>query len=404
MNPANAPQDLVFNPFAYEIHEDPYPTYARMRDEAPVYHNPEMGFWAFSRFDDVLEGYRDWQTFTSTRGIALGDAGTRSTPSMIGMDPPDQTGLRKLAVHAFSPKRVAALEERVRGLTTRFLDTFVAEGECDLIARFAALLPSDVISTVLGAPPSDHNDLRIWTATLLTREDGQMDLPQAAHDAQANLVGRFVELIGEKRKQPGEDLISALIATELEGRRLTDAEILGFAMLLITGGNETTEKLIANTVHQLARHPDQRAAVLADPGRIPAAVEESLRFRSPTQYMVRTTTRDVTLHERTIPAGEKVMLLIGAGNHDPRHFDEPHQFDIDRKMDRHLAFGFGVHFCLGARLARLEARVALEEIHQRLPDYEVDESGVSVVHATNVAGLATLPIRFTPSAPRARAN
>ncbi len=394
---------LVYNPFAYEIHEDPYPTYARMREEAPAYHNPEMDFWALSRFDDVLNGYRDWETFTSTLGIALGDAESITAPSMIGMDPPDQTKLRKLIVRAFTPTRVGALEPRVRALTTRFLDTFVEEGACDLIARFAALLPSDVISTLLGAPPSDHNNLRIWTATLLTRDDGVAQLPEAAHDASKNLIGRFLELIAEKRKRPGEDLISALIVADLEGRRLSDAEILGFAMLLIAGGNETTEKLIANTVHQLARHPDQRATITADPSRIPAAVEESLRFRSPTQYMARTTTRDVEMHGRTIPKGAKVMLLIGAGNHDPRHFDAPERFDIDRVMERHLAFGFGVHFCLGARLARLETRVALEEIHQRLPDYEVDESGVSVVHATNVAGLATLPIRFTPSEPRGQA-
>ncbi len=320
MTEAVTSDPLVYNPFAYAMHEDPYPTYERMREEAPVYHNPELGFWALTRFDDVLNGYRDWETFTSTGGIALGDAGSGTTPSMIGMDPPDQTKLRKLAVRAFSPTRVAALEQRVRRLTTRFLDSFVEQGECDLIARFAALLPSDVISTLLGAPPEHHNDLRIWTATLLTREDGRADLPPAAHEAQANLVGCFQELISEKRKRPGEDLISALIATELEGRRLSDFEILGFCTLLITGGNETTEKLIANTVHQLARHPDQRAEILANPDRIRAAVEESLRFRSPTQYMVRTTTRDVEMHGATIPEGKQVMLMIGAGNHDPRRF------------------------------------------------------------------------------------
>jgi hypothetical protein len=394
---------LVFNPFAYEIHEDPYPTYARLRDEAPAYHNPELRFWALSRFDDVLEGYRDWQTYTSSRGVALGDASSAIAQSMITLDPPQQTRLRKLAVRAFSPERVAAMEPRIRALTTRFLDGIVERGECDLIARFAALLPSDVVSTLLGAPPEVHADLRIWTASFLTREDGVAELSTPSRDAAANLGRYFAELIRHKRAQPGDDLTSALIDTELEGRRLSDAEILGFCMLLITGGNETTEKLIANSVHQLARHPAQRAAVLADPRRIPATIEESLRFRSPTQYMVRTTTRDVAIHGRTIPAGEQVMLLIGAANHDPRRFSAPERFDIQRVMERHLAFGFGVHFCMGARLARLEARVALEEIHRRLPDYEVDESGVSVVHATNVAGLATLPIRFTPSRPRGKA-
>ncbi len=390
-------EPFVFNPFAYEVHEDPYPIYTRLREEAPAYHNPDMGFWALSRFDDVLEGYRDFETYTSTQGVALEEVGTSSAPSMIGMDPPDQTKLRKLVVRAFNPKRVGALEPRVRALATRLLDRFVEEGACDLIARFAALLPSDVISTLLGAPPEDHQDLRIWTETLMHREDGVSKPPPAADEAARSLQGRFAELIQEKRRRPGDDLISALIETELDGRRLDDTEILGFCFLLISGGNETTEKLIANSVHQLARHPEQRAMILADPKRIPAAIEESLRFRSPTQYMVRATTREVAIHGERIPAGEKMVLLIGAANHDPRRYDSPEVFDIGRSMERHLAFGFGVHFCLGARLARLEARVALEEIHRRMPDYEVDEAGVSVVHAGNVAGLATLPVRFTPT-------
>ena len=390
---------LLFNPFAYDMHENPYPIYARLREEAPAYHNPEMGFWALSRFDDVLAAYRDWETYTSTQGIALEEVSGGSAPSMIGLDPPDQTKLRKLVVRAFNPNRVGALEPRVRALTTRFLDRFIEEGECDLIARFAALLPSDVISTLLGAPPEDHASLRVWTETLMHREDGVSKPPPAADQAAKNLLRRFAELITEKRKRPGDDLITALVEADLEGRQLSDPEILAFCFLLISGGNETTEKLIANSVHQLARHPAQRALIVADPSRIPAAVEESLRFRSPTQYMVRTTTRDVELHGETIPSGEQVALLIGAANHDPRAFEAPERFDIGRVMERHLAFGFGVHFCLGARLARLEARVALEEIHRRLPDYEVEEAGVSVVHAGNIAGLKTLPIRFTPSRP-----
>jgi cytochrome P450 len=388
---------LVFNPFDYEMHEDPYPTYARLREEEPCYHNEEMGFWVLSRFDDVLEGYRDWESFTSTDGVALEEVGSSSAPSMIGMDPPVQTKLRKLIVRAFNPKRVGALEPRVRALTTGFLDRFVEEGECDLIERFAALLPSDVISTLLGAPAEAHQSLRIWTATMMHREDGLSSIPKAASVASKNLIEYFAGLITAKRKNPAEDLVSGLVEADLDGRRLTDAEILGFCFLLISGGNETTEKLIANTVHQLARHPDQRGRLVEDPSLIPLAIEESLRFRSPTQYMVRTTTRDVERHGRTIPAGEKVVLLIGAANHDPRRFDDPGRFDIARKMERHLAFGFGVHFCLGARLARLEARVAMEEIHKRLPDYQVEESGVSVVHAGNVAGLATLPSALSPA-------
>ena len=392
-------ESLVFNPFSYEMHEDPYPTYARLRDEAPCHHNAEMDFWTLSRFDDVLEGYRDWERFTSTKGVALEEVGSGSAPSMIGMDPPVQTKLRKLIVREFNPKRVGALEPRIRALTTRFLDELVESGACDLIERFAARLPSDVISTLLGAPPEDHESLRTWTETMMHREDGVSSISPAASEASGNLLRYFADLIQRKRKKPGADLISGLVEAELEGRRLDDREILGFCFLLISGGNETTEKLIANTVHQLSRHPAQKAAIVEDPGLIPAAIEESLRFRSPTQYMVRAATRDVGLHGRTIPAGARVVLLIGAANHDPRRFDEPDRFDLHRNAVQHLAFGFGPHFCLGARLARLEARVAMEEIHARLPDYEVDESGVSVVHAGNVAGLATLPIRFSPSAP-----
>ena len=388
---------LVFNPFAYEMHENPYPTYERMREEAPCYHNEEMGFWALSRFDDVLDGYRNWEDFTSTKGVSL-ETGGSSVPSMIEMDPPDQTALRKLVVREFNPRRVNALEPRVRALTTRFLDELVEEGECDLIARFAALLPSDVISTLLGAPPEDHNSLRIWTETIMHREDGSSTISPAATEASKNLILYFSDLIKARRKSAGDDLATSLVEAELDGRRLDDREILGFLFLLISGGNETTEKLIANTVHQLSRHPAQRASIVADPSRIPAAVEESLRFRSPTQYMARAAARDVVRHGRKIPEGDRVLLSIGAANHDPRRFDAPDRFDIDRQATQHLAFGFGPHFCLGARLARLEARVSLEEIHARLPDYEVDEGGVSVVHSGNVAGLATLPIRFTPTA------
>jgi hypothetical protein len=386
--------ELVYDPYDHALHRDPYPTYQRLRDEAPAYHNAQLGFWALSRFADVAEAFRDWPTFTSTRGVALHEVG--DVRSMIQMDPPEQVGLRNLLSRGFTLRRVAQLEPRIRELARRYLAPLLERESCDLVADFAALLPSDVISTLLGVPRDDHAQVRRWTEALMVRDPVTHRAPPSAERAAASQVEYFTRLIAAKRRAPGDDLISALCAAELEGRRLDDAGILGFAFLLISGGNETTEKLIANTVYLLQRHPDQRARVQADPGLLPRAVEESLRCLSPTQYMVRATTRDVELHGRKIPRGELVVLLIGAANRDERQFPDPDRFDLLRDAERHLAFGYGVHFCLGASLARLEARVALEEIHRHLDDYQVDESRLDYVHAGNVAGFSTLPLAYRP--------
>ena len=388
--------DFEFNPFSHAHHADPYPTYKRLRDEAPAYYNPKLDFWALSRFQDVLDAYNDWQTYTSTQGIAIeGYAGSRS---MIEMDPPDQLPLRRLINHAFTPRSVDRLEPRVRGLCTEFLNQIVEAGECDLVAGFAAKLPSDVISTLLGAPREDHLQIRLWTEAALTREQTGEQAEGSASGMQ-NLRDYFHELLRRRRAQPRDDLASALCAVEHEGRKLTDEEGLAFLTLLITGGNETTEKWIANTCFLLSEHPDQKRRVLDDPGLIPDAAEESIRYFSPTAYMARTTTRDVPIHGETIPKGEKVALLCGAANRDERQFPDPDRFDILRRAERHLGFGHGPHFCLGARLARLEIRVALEEIHRRIPDYAADPDGVEYMHGGNVAGFNRVPIRYTP-APR----
>jgi cytochrome P450 len=392
--------ELSYDPFDYALHRDPFPTYRRLRDEAPAYYNPRLGFWALSRFDDVLEAFRDWETYTSTRGVALEEVG--GVRSMIQMDPPEQVRVRQLVSRAFTLRRIGELEPRIRTLSRQLLDELCELGSCDLIERFCALLPSAVISTLLGAPPQDHAQLRIWTETLMHREPGTSKPPPAAEHAAAQQLAYFSRLLDHKRRHPGDDLVSALREAELEGRRLTDDEILAFCFLLISGGNETTEKLIANSVYLLHRHPEQRRALLADPDLIPGAVEEALRYLSPTQYMTRTLTRDVELHGCTLERDRKVVLLIGAANRDERQFHDPDRFDIRRAAERHLAFGYGVHFCLGASLARLEARVALEEIHRRIPDYAVDEAGIDHVHAGNVAGLARLPVSYTPAAREGR--
>lgn len=385
-----------FNPFSPEHHADPYPTYRWLRDEAPAYYNPDLDFWALSRFADVLEAYADWQTYTSTGGIAIEAAAT--TGSMIELDPPRQLALRRLIHRAFTPASVREMEPRVRRLCTEFLDEFVERGACDLVQDFAARLPSDVISTLLGAPRQDHLQLRLWTEASLTR--GPMgDQSSAAIDGRLALLDYLGRMLEERRARPRDDLASTLCAVELEGRRLTHDEGLAFLMLLILGGNETTEKWIANSCFLLSEHPEQKRMILSDPGLIPDAAEESIRFISPTSYMARTTTRPVSLHGRTIPPGKKVALLNGAANRDEREFSDPDRFDIRRRAKRHLAFGHGAHFCLGARLARLEVRVALEEIHRRIPDYRADPDGVDHMHGGNVAGFSRVPISFTPSRP-----
>ena len=354
-----------------------------------------MDFWVLSRFDDVFEGYGDWKTYTSTNGISLSEVG--DALSMIQMDPPQQVALRNLVSRAFTLRRIAEMEPRIRHLTGELLEALHDVRECDIIERFAALLPSNVICTMLGIPVDDHEQLRLLTEQILHRDPGTLTPPATSVDAATRVIEYFGSHVATKRKQPENDLVSALCAAELEGRLLDDAEILGFCFLLLSGGNETTEKLIANTLYLLARHPDQRRQVIEDPSLLPGAIEESLRLISPTQYMVRTTTRDVEKHGCILEKGKKVVLLIGAANRDDRKYSEPDRFDIRREMDRHLAFGYGTHFCLGASLARLESRVALEEIHLRLPAYDIDESGIEMVHAGNVAGMARLPIRFTPT-------
>jgi hypothetical protein len=385
---------LVYDPYDHALHRDPYPTYRRLREEAPAYHNEAFRFWALSRFDDVAEAFRDWSTFSSTGGVALHEVG--DVQSMIQLDPPAQVGLRNLVSRGFTLRRVSAMEPRIRALARQYLAPLLERESCDLIADFAALLASDVISTLLGVPRADHAQVRGWTEALMVRDPLTRRPPPAAEQAAARQVDYFIRLIAEKRRMPGDDLISALCAAELEGRRLLDHEILGFSFLLISGGNETTEKLIANSVYLLQRHPEQRRRVQADPGLIPGAVEESLRYLSPTQYMVRTTTRDVELHGRKMPRGAEVVLLIGAANRDERQFPDPDRFDLARDAERHLAFGYGVHFCLGASLARLEARVALEESHLAIAEYAVDEARLDFVHAGNVAGFSTLPLRYRP--------
>ena len=382
---------MEFNPFDFGFHRDPYPTYAWLREQAPVYHNERMNFWALSRFEDVLNGLHDTATYTSTGGVAI-EHTDAALKSMIEMDPPVHTAMRKLIARRFTPRRIAELEPRVREWTGALLDRLAGRDEFDVVHEFTALLPTTVIGTMLGIPPDRHDDARQWTDDLLTREPGNPVPPPAAAEGAMQIAQLAHELAVARRERPADDLLSVLVEAEIDGAPLTDEQVIGFCLLLISGGHETTSKLIANGVRLFALHPDQRDAAIAEPELMVGAVEELLRYTSPTQYMARTTTRPVELHGQQMPAGAKVALLLGSGNRDPREFERPDEFDIRRANPRILAFGHGAHVCLGAAVARLEGRVALQEFLARYPRYEVDEDAIEFLHSGNVQGPTSVPV------------
>jgi cytochrome P450 len=253
----------------------------------------------------------------------------------------------------------------------------------------------DLISEMVGVPSSDRDELRLWADLVLHREEGSSEVPQAGREAAAKLIGYFARHVDERRKKPGEDdLTDALIAAEIDGDRLEDRDIIAFLFLMVIAGNETTTKLLANAIYWISKNPEQRALLDSDPSLIPAWAEETLRYDPSSQLIARVTTRDVEIHGRKIPEGAKVALLIGSANRDERVFGDPDSFAIERNTAQSLAFGQGTHFCLGASLARLEARVSLEEIHRRLPNFEIQEEGLVRVHSSNVRGFAKMPIAF----------
>jgi hypothetical protein len=387
------------DPFAYEFHEDPYPTYRALRERAPIYWNEEIGFWAFSRHADVLAGFKNWEQFTNTGGISLevGELSADSTTvlSILAMDPPRHDRIRALVSKGFTPRRVADLEPSIRTLSVRYLERVREAGRMEYVADFAGRIPMDVVSEMLGVPESDRDELRGWSDTILHREAGVRGVPPEGVAASGKLLQYFVSVLAERRRRPGDDLASALCAAELDGEKLSDKDIIGFLYLLIIAGNETTTKLLANAVYWLSKHPAVRKEVSESPALVPQWVEETLRFDNSTQLMARTVTEDFSYQGRAMQRGQKVLLLIGSANRDERVFPSPDVFDLHRDTSAHLSFGRGTHFCLGAALARLEARVALEEVLRRVPDYEIDEARAVRVHSTNVRGFAALPVTFS---------
>jgi cytochrome P450 len=391
---------LTYSPYAYEIHEDPYPVYARMRAEAPVYRNDELDFWALSRHADVLAAFRNVDAFSNSFGVSLDPSAfgpdAHKFMSFLALDPPRHTRMRSLVGKGFTPSKVAQMEEGIRAIAVGHLGPALERGTFDFIADFAGKVPMDVISELVWVPPIDRGEIRRLADLVVHREEGILDVPQAGMDAALSLVGYYQGMVDERRAAPRDDLTSALAVAELDGERLTDEEIVAFLFLMVVAGNETTTKLLGNAWYWAWRHPDQRAKPFEEMDRVSDWVEETLRFDTSSQMLLRVARTDLELHGARIGRGDRVLLLVGSANRDESVFPDPDRYDLDRDTSKLVSFGSGRHFCMGAPLARLEARVALRELLDRISDYEVHPDGLERVHSVNVRGLAALPTTVTP--------
>ncbi|HVU60556.1 MAG TPA: cytochrome P450 [Mycobacteriales bacterium] len=393
---------VEFDPFSDDFYNAPWETYRRMRDEAPVYYNDKYDFYAITRHADVLAAYRDTETFSSARGIDLGMVLTGTAPPVplvILMDPPEHRTMRSLVNRVFTPKAVGKLEPMVRETITRFLSQCDPAG-FDVVQDFSALFPVEIITTMLGVEPQHRQQIRHWIDKSLEREPGSIHM--TAEGVEAGIAGGlfYFELIQQRRADPKDDMISALIEARVQREdgteaALDDAEIAGFCSLLGGAGAETVTKLIGNAAVVFSENPDVWERLKNDRDLIPAAVEELLRYEAPAQYMVRWTEREVTLHGVTIPKGKAVMIVPAAANRDERAFANPDVFDIDRPREEavNVGFGYGIHSCLGAALARMESRIALDMLLDFMPHYEVDRNGLSRVAMTNVSGWHNVPVK-----------
>jgi cytochrome P450 len=360
------------NLFAPEMRRNPYPAYDRLRSASPLLHVPQMNFWMIFDYEGVKRAFSDHEAFSSS----MYKAGRGNPEWFIFFDPPRQTKLRALVMKAFTPRMIAELEPRIREISRILLDQAVRRGGMDLAAEYAVPLPMMVIAEMLGVPAGDYPLFKCWSDIILNLSyavPGGTAHSSAAADyfaIRAEMDGYLSARLDERRSAPREDLLTQLVEAEVDGERLSDAEILGFFQLLLVAGTETTTNLITNAVLALIENPDQLALLRGNPGLVPSAIEEVLRYRSPVQFLFRATARDVEMHGQTIPAGVLVLPVVGSANHDPRQFTAPERFDVARDPNPHIAFGHGVHFCIGAPLSRLEARIALPDLLTRLPRLE----------------------------------
>lgn len=402
--------DLAYDPFSAEVQKDPYPYYARLREGAPLYHVESADARAVSRYADVMQILKSPEVFSSramqdflaggiqrgrTDQIASAFGSLMEGRALISADPPDHTRLRHLVNRGFTPQRVQQLEARIREITRQCLAGIVDRCQMDLVADFAVPIPVTVIAELLGVPAERFPDFKRWSDAVV--QGVSLGRSRSATPELLADLTEFVMFLGglvESRKaEPRDDLISVLIEKE-EGGALSFEELMMFAIVLLVAGNETTTNLLANTVNLLLDRPDDLAVVAANPALIPGLVEEALRFVSPIQMLPRLVLRDTEIAEGRLEKGQTVLVLFASANRDERQFPRGDEFDLHRNPKDHVAFGFGIHYCLGAALARLEGRVALDEVWRRMPDYEIDPAGLVRVHSVNVRGFAALPLAF----------
>ncbi len=392
--------DPYYDPFDFEIDADPYPTWKRLRDEAPLYRNDRYDFYALSRFDDVAQAFKDWRIYSSAKGTVLEiiKSGLRVPPGMVLFeDPPLHDYHRGLVSRVFTPKKMNALESKLREFCARSLDPHAGTGRFDFIADLGAQMPMRAIGMLLGIPERDQNTLRDRVDDSLKLDDGTMPdftYEGASDQSSADLLREYIDW---RTDHPSDDLMTDLLHAEFEDetgtrRRLTRHEVLNFVTLLNGAGNETTTRLIGWTGKLLAEHPGQRRELAENRQLIGQAIEEILRFETPSPVQARWVTADVEHHGQTVPAGSVMLLLNGAANRDDRKFAQGDTFDIHRPIDFHLAFGYGIHFCLGAALARIEGRIALDEVLQRWPEWDIDWDNAVQARTSTVRGWESLPV------------
>jgi cytochrome P450 len=391
--------DVYYDPYDFEIDSDPYPVWKRLRDERPLYYNERYDFHALSRFDDVERASVEWKTYSSAKGtlLELIRSGYELPPgSIIFEDPPAHDVHRGLLSRVFTPRKVNALEPKIREFCARTLDPLVGAGGFDFIGDLGAQMPMRTIGMLLGIPEQDQEAIRDKNDDRLRLADGEMPDIEAQY-AGAPPGSEFEEYIEWRAEHPSDDLMTELLRAEFDDetgtrRCLTRAEVLSYVNLLAAAGNETTTRLIGWTGKVLADHPEQRAEIVEDRGLVVNTIEEVLRYESPSPVQARYVTRDVEHHGQAVPEGSVVLLLTASGNRDERKFPNGDRFDIHRRIDHHLAFGYGVHFCMGAALARLEGRIALDEVLQRFPTWEVDWDNAVQARTSTVRGWERLPV------------